>query len=313
MKFEQRKDLLGMKELDREEIDQILDTAIPMKDIIKRDIKKVPTLRGKAMVTIFYENSTRTRTSFELAGKYLSADTTNLAVSTSSVQKGESLKDTIKTIEMMGFDLMIMRHSMTGTPHYVARNTSMRVINAGDGANEHPTQALLDMYSIREKKGRLDGLKVAILGDILHSRVARSNIYGLAKYGCEIRVVGPSTLIPPGMERMGVKSYYSLDEAIKGVDVINVLRVQRERQEIGYFPSVEEYSDLYMLRTEHLLSAKDDVLVLHPGPMNRGVEISSEAADGTQSLINEQVTNGVAIRMALLFMMMGGSRDEIAN
>ena len=313
MKFEQRKDLLGMKELDREEIDQILDTAIPMKDIIRRDIKKVPTLRGKAMVTIFYENSTRTRTSFELAGKYLSADTTNLAVSTSSVQKGESLKDTIKTIEMMGFDLMIMRHSMTGTPHYVARNTSMRVINAGDGANEHPTQALLDMYSIREKKGRLDGLKVAILGDILHSRVARSNIYGLSKYGCEVRVVGPSTLIPPGMERMGVKAYYSLDEALNGVDVINVLRVQRERQEIGYFPSLEEYSDLYMLRTEHLLRAKDDVLVLHPGPMNRGVEISSEVADGTQSVINEQVTNGVAIRMALLFMMMGGSKDEIAN
>jgi len=313
VKFEQRKDLLGMKELDREEIDQILDTAIPMKDIIKRDIKKVPTLRGKAMVTIFYENSTRTRTSFELAGKYLSADTTNLAVSTSSVQKGESLKDTIKTIEMMGFDLMIMRHSMTGTPHYVARNTSMRVINAGDGANEHPTQALLDMYSIREKKGHLDGLKVAILGDILHSRVARSNIYGLSKYGCEVRVVGPSTLIPPGLEKMGVKAYYSLDEALNGVDVINVLRVQRERQEIGFFPSLNEYADLYMLRTEHLLRAKDDVLVLHPGPMNRGVEISSEVADGTQSLINEQVTNGVAIRMALLFMMMGGSKDEIAN
>ncbi|MGE5392013.1 MAG: aspartate carbamoyltransferase catalytic subunit [Deltaproteobacteria bacterium] len=313
MKFEQRKDLLGMKELEREEIDQILDTAIPMKDIIKRDIKKVPTLRGKAMVTIFYENSTRTRTSFELAGKYLSADTTNLAVSTSSVQKGESLKDTIKTIEMMGFDLMIMRHSMTGTPHYVARNTSMRVINAGDGANEHPTQALLDMYSIRERKGRLDGLKVAILGDILHSRVARSNIYGLSKYGCEVRVVGPSTLIPPGLEKMGVKAYYSLDEALNGVDVINVLRVQRERQEIGYFPSLDEYADLFMLRSEHLLRAKDDVLVLHPGPMNRGVEISSEVADGIQSVINEQVTNGVAIRMALLFMMMGGSKDEIAN
>lgn len=313
MKFEQRKDLLGMKELEREEIDQILDTAIPMKDIIKRDIKKVPTLRGKAMVTIFYENSTRTRTSFELAGKYLSADTTNLAVSTSSVQKGESLKDTIKTIEMMGFDLMIMRHSMTGTPHYVARNTSMRVINAGDGANEHPTQALLDMYSIREKKGRLDGLKVAILGDILHSRVARSNIYGLSKYGCEVRVVGPSTLIPPGLEKMGVKAYHSLDEALNGVDVINVLRVQRERQEIGYLPSLDEYSDLFMLRTEHLLRAKDDVLVLHPGPMNRGVEISSEVADGTQSVINEQVTNGVAIRMALLFLMMGGAKDEIAN
>lgn len=302
-----------MKELEREEIDQILDTAIPMKDIIKRDIKKVPTLRGKAMVTIFYENSTRTRTSFELAGKYLSADTTNLAVSTSSVQKGESLKDTIKTIEMMGFDLMIMRHSMTGTPHYVARNTSMRVINAGDGANEHPTQALLDMYSIREKKGRLDDLKVCILGDILHSRVARSNIYGLSKYGCEVRVVGPSTLIPPGLEKLGVKAYYSLDEALNGVDVINVLRVQRERQEIGYFPSIDEYSDLFMLRTEHLLRAKDDVLVLHPGPMNRGVEISSEVADGTQSLINEQVTNGVAVRMALLFLMMGGAKDEIAN
>lgn len=313
MKFEQRKDLLGMKELEREEIDQILDTAIPMKDIIGRDIKKVPTLRGKAMVTIFYENSTRTRTSFELAGKYLSADTTNLAVSTSSVQKGESLKDTIKTIEMMGFDLMIMRHSMTGTPHYVARNTSMRVINAGDGANEHPTQALLDMYSIREKKGHLDGLKVCILGDILHSRVARSNIYGLSKYDCDIRVVGPSTLIPPGLEKLGVKSYYSLDEALDGVDVINVLRVQRERQEIGYFPSLNEYSDLFMLRAEHLLRAKDDVLVLHPGPMNRGVEISSEVADGTYSVINEQVTNGVAIRMALLFMMMGGSKDEIAN
>lgn len=313
MKFEQRKDLLGMKELGREEIDQILDTAIPMKDIIGRDIKKVPTLRGKAMVTIFYENSTRTRTSFELAGKYLSADTTNLAVSTSSVQKGESLRDTIKTIEMMGFDLMIMRHSMTGTPHYVARNTSMRVINAGDGANEHPTQALLDMYSIREKKGRLDGLKICILGDILHSRVARSNIYGLSKYDCDIRVVGPSTLIPPGLEKLGVKSYYSLDEALDGADVINVLRVQRERQEIGYFPSLNEYSDLFMLRTEHLLRAKDDVLVLHPGPMNRGVEISSEIADGTYSLINEQVTNGVAVRMALLFMMMGGSKDEIAN
>lgn len=313
MKFEQRKDLLGMKELDREEIDQILDTAIPMKDIIKRDIKKVPTLRGKAMVTIFYENSTRTRTSFELAGKYLSADTTNLAVSTSSVQKGESLKDTIKTIEMMGFDLMVIRHSMTGTPHYVARNTSMRVINAGDGANEHPTQALLDMYSIREHKGRLDGLKVAILGDILHSRVARSNIYGLSKYDCEVRVVGPSTLIPPGLERLGVKSYYSLEEALDGVDVINVLRVQRERQEIGYFPSLDEYSDLYMLRPEHLLRAKDDVLVLHPGPMNRGVEISSVVADESHSVINEQVTNGVAVRMALLFMMMGGSRDEIAN
>lgn len=312
MKFE-RKDLLGIKDLSREEIQLILNTAVPMKDVIKRDIKKVPTLRGKAMVTVFYENSTRTRTSFEIAGKYLSADTVNLAVSTSSVQKGESLRDTIKTIEVMGFDLMVIRHAMSGTAHYAARNTSMRVINAGDGQHEHPTQALLDMYSILESKGTLEGLKVAIVGDILHSRVARSNIYGLTKFGCEVRVVGPSTLIPPEVERMGVKAYYNLDKALKDVDVINVLRIQRERQEAGLFPSLDEYSNLYMLAQRHLENAKEDVLVLHPGPMNRGVEISSEVAEGSHSLINEQVANGVAVRMALLFLMMGGSKDEIAG
>ncbi len=311
MRLEKRKDLLGLRDLEREEIEVILDTAVPMKDIIQRDIKKVPALRGKAMVTVFYENSTRTRTSFEIAGKYLSADTVNLAVSTSSVQKGESLRDTIKTIEVMGFDLMVIRHSMSGTPNYVARNTSMRVINAGDGTNEHPTQALLDMYSIREKKGTLEGLKVAIVGDILHSRVARSNIYGLSKFGCEIRVVGPSTLIPPEVEKMGVKSYYSLEEALDGVDVVNVLRVQRERQEIGLFPSLDEYANLYMVTPDKLKRASDDVLVLHPGPMNRGVEISSELADGSRACINNQVTNGVAVRMALLFLMMGGAKDEI--
>jgi len=311
--LESRKDLLGLRDLTREEIEFILDTAAPMKDIIKRDIKKVPTLRGKAMVTVFFEPSTRTRTSFEIAGKYLSADTVNLTVNTSSVQKGENLKDTIKTIEAMGFDLLVMRHSMSGTPHYVARNTSMRVINAGDGANEHPTQALLDMFSIREKKETLENLKVAIVGDILHSRVARSNIYGLSKFGCEIRVVGPSTLMPPEIEKLGVKNYYSLNEALDGVDVINVLRIQRERQQIGLFPSLDEYANLYMLTPEHLLRAKDDVLVLHPGPMNRGVEISSEIADSSVSVINEQVTNGVAVRMALLFLMMGGLRDEITN
>ncbi|MGR6835666.1 aspartate carbamoyltransferase catalytic subunit [Syntrophomonas erecta] len=309
----ERKDLLGLKDLSREEIEFILHTAVPMKDIIKRDIKKVPTLRGKAMVTVFYENSTRTRTSFEIAGKYLSADTVNLAVSTSSVQKGESLKDTIKTMEVMGFDLVVIRHSMSGTPHYVARNTSMAVINAGDGTNEHPTQALLDLFTIKQYKGTLEGLKVAIVGDILHSRVARSNIYGLSKFGCEIRVVGPSTLIPPGLDRLGVKSYYSMDQALKGVDVINVLRIQRERQQSGLFPSLDEYANLYMLRPEHLTRAKDDVLVLHPGPMNRGIEISSEIADFGPAVINEQVTNGVAVRMALLFLMMGGSRDEITN
>ncbi|MGI6421775.1 MAG: aspartate carbamoyltransferase catalytic subunit [Syntrophomonadaceae bacterium] len=312
MKFN-RKDLLGIRDLSREEIQLILDTAIPMKDVIKRDIKKVPTLRGKAMVTVFFENSTRTRTSFEIAGKYLSADTVNLGVSTSSVQKGESLRDTIKTLEVMGFDLVVMRHSMSGAPHYVARNTSMSVINAGDGQHEHPTQALLDMYSIRERKGTLEGLKVAIVGDILHSRVARSNIYGLSKFGCEIRVVGPSTLIPPEVEKMGVKVYYSLEQALKDVDVINVLRIQRERQKVGLFPSLDEYANMYMLSQRHLKYAKEDVLVLHPGPMNRGVEISSEVAEGPHSLINEQVTNGVAVRMALLFLMMGGLKDEIAD
>ncbi len=310
LKFE-HKDLLGMKQLSREEIELILDTAVPMKDVINRDIKKVPTLRGKAMVTVFYENSTRTRTSFEIAGKYLSADTVNLAVSTSSVQKGESLRDTIKTIEVMGFDLMVVRHSMSGTPHYIGRNTSMRVINAGDGTNEHPTQALLDMFSIREKKGTLEGLKVALIGDILHSRVARSNIYGLSKFGCDIRVVGPSTLIPPDIEKLGVKSYYNLDQAIDGADVINVLRIQRERQQTGLFPSLDEYANLYMLTPDKLKRANDDVMVLHPGPMNRGVEISSALADSTMAVINQQVTNGVAVRMALLFLMMGGSRDEI--
>ncbi|NMC27861.1 MAG: aspartate carbamoyltransferase catalytic subunit [Syntrophomonadaceae bacterium] len=309
----ERKDLLGIRDMSRDELDLILDTAGPMKDIIGRDLKKVPALRGKAMVTVFYENSTRTRTSFELAGKYLSADTVNLAVATSSVQKGESLRDTIKTIEVMGFDLIVIRHSMTGTPHYVARNTSMRVINAGDGTNEHPTQALLDMYTIREKKGTLEGLKVAIVGDILHSRVARSNIYGLSKYGCELRVIGPSTLMPAEIEKLGVKSYHNLDQALEGVDVVNVLRVQRERQQSGLFPSLDEYANLYMLSPARLRRAKEDVLVLHPGPMNRGVEISSSLADGAQSVINEQVTNGVAIRMALLFLMMGGTRDEITN
>jgi len=308
-----QKDLLGLKELSREDIESILDTAVPMKDIIKRDIKKVPTLRGKAMVTVFYENSTRTRTSFEIAGKYLSADTVNLAVSTSSVQKGESLKDTVKTIEVMGFDLMVIRHSMSGTPHYVSRNTNMSVINAGDGTNEHPTQALLDLYTIREKKGTLEGLKVAIVGDILHSRVARSNIYGLSNFGCEVRVVGPATLMPPGLEKMNVKSYHSLDAALKGVDVINILRIQKERQQTGLFPSMDEYANLYMLRPEHLQIAGEDVLVLHPGPMNRGIEISTQVAEGLNSVINEQVTNGVAVRMALLFLMMGGSKNEVIN
>ncbi len=313
MVFRQRKDLLGIEDLSKEEVTSILDVARPMKDVLSRDIKKVPTLRGKVVVTLFYEPSTRTRTSFELAGKYLSADTVNLAVSTSSVQKGESLKDTIKTIEAMGADVIIIRHSMSGVPHYVARNTKMRVINAGDGTHEHPTQALLDMFSIREKKGTLEGLKVAILGDILHSRVARSNIFGLKKFGCEIRVIGPSTLMPADIERMGVKKYFNIEEGLEGVDVINVLRIQRERQKEGLFPTLEEYSELYCLTKERLALARSDVLVLHPGPMNRGVEIAGDVADGSHSVIEEQVTNGVAVRMALLYLMMGGTSDEVSN
>ncbi|NLW43604.1 MAG: aspartate carbamoyltransferase catalytic subunit [Syntrophomonadaceae bacterium] len=307
MVFTHRKDLLGLADLSRDDIDTILDTAVPMKDVLTRDIKKVPTLRGKVICTVFYENSTRTRTSFELAGKYLSADTVNLAVSTSSVQKGESLKDTIKTIEAMGTDVMIIRHSMSGTPHYVARNTHMRVINAGDGAHEHPTQALLDMYSIREKKGSLEGLKVAIVGDIEHSRVARSNIIGLSKYGCEIRVVGPATLLPAEIEALGVKKYYDVEEALDGVDVVNVLRLQLERQKKGLFPSISEYSQRFCITHKRLSVAKKDVLVLHPGPMNRGVEIDSRVAESAISVVNEQVTNGVAVRMALLYLMMGGA------
>ncbi len=310
MLFQQRKDLLGLRDLKKEEIDLILDTAVPMKDVLKRDIKKVPTLRGKAVATVFYENSTRTRTSFEIAGKYLSADTSNLAVSTSSVQKGESLRDTMLTMEAMGVDIIIIRHSHSGAPHYVARNTSMRVVNAGDGTNEHPTQALLDMFTIREKKGSLEGLKIAIVGDVLHSRVARSNIFGLKHYGCEIRVAGPATLMPPEIEKMGVKSFNSIEEAIDGADVINVLRIQLERQQSGLFPSTNEFSNLYMLTPERLQLAHKDCLVLHPGPMNRGVEISSAIADGASAFINEQVTNGVAVRMAILYLMLGGTLQD---
>jgi len=308
------KDLLGLRNVSRETIELILNTAVPMKDIISRDIKKVPALRGKALCTVFYENSTRTRTSFEIAGKYLSADTVNLNVASSSVQKGESLKDTVKTLEAMGFDVMAMRHSENGAAAYAARQTKrMRIINAGDGINEHPTQALLDMFTIREKKGTLEGLKVVIVGDILHSRVARSDIFGLSKFGCEIRLVGPATLLPAEIEKLGVKVYNNLDQALVGADVVNVLRIQLERQKSGLFPSLDEYSSLYMLSPERLAKAAEDVIVLHPGPLNRGVEISSQVADGLKSMVTEQITNGVAVRMAVLFLMLGGTRDEITN
>jgi aspartate carbamoyltransferase catalytic subunit len=300
------KDLLGLKDITAEEIQLILDTAIPMKDIVLRPVKKVPTLRGKAVVNLFYENSTRTRTSFELAGKYMSADTINIAASSSSVAKGETLKDTGKTIEVMGADVVIMRHPAAGAPHILAKHLKASVINAGDGAHEHPTQGLLDMFTMKEKKGTLEGLKVAILGDVLHSRVARSNILGLTKMGAEVRVVGPSTLMPPEIEKLGVKVFYKLEEALKEVDVVNVLRIQLERQQKGLFPTIREYARLFGLNQERLKYAKPDVLVMHPGPMNRGVEIAPDVADGIHSSINEQVTNGVAVRMAILYLLTGG-------
>ncbi|MFZ5639638.1 MAG: aspartate carbamoyltransferase catalytic subunit [Bacillota bacterium] len=305
-----RKDLLGIKELSAEEISLILDTAEPMKEIIRRQIKKVPTLRGKAVINLFYEPSTRTRTSFELAGKYMSADTINIATSTSSVVKGETLKDTAKTIEVMGADVVVLRHAAAGAPHIIAKHVSASVINAGDGFHEHPTQALLDMYTMREKKGRLKGLTVTIVGDILHSRVARSNIWGLTKMGAEVRVVGPATLIPPGIEKTGAKVYYHLNEAITGADIVMVLRMQLERQQKGLFPTIREYARLYGVTRERLQLAKPGVLVMHPGPMNRGVEIAPDVADGVESLINEQVTNGVAVRMALLYLLAGGGNPH---
>ncbi|HBT47297.1 MAG TPA: aspartate carbamoyltransferase [Peptococcaceae bacterium] len=304
------KHLLGLKDLTAEEIELILDTAVPMKEIIQRDIKKVPTLRGKLVVTLFYEPSTRTRTSFELAAKYMGADTASIATSTSSITKGESLRDTAETLAAMGTDAVIIRHSAAGSPLLLTRYIQASVINGGDGMHEHPTQALLDLFTIREKKGTIRGLKVAILGDILHSRVARSNIWGLTKLGAEVRVVGPPTLIPPGIEKLGVKVFYRVEDALQGVDVINVLRIQRERQKRGLFPSLREYALLYELTPERLRLAKPDALVLHPGPMNRGVEISPAVADSLQSAVREQVTNGVAVRMALLYLLIGGGTQQ---
>jgi len=308
------KDLLGLRETSADEIELILKTAEPMKEIIGREIKKVPTLRGRTVINLFYENSTRTRTSFELAGKYMGADTVSLNVATSSVQKGESLRDTGKTIEVMGADVIIIRHSAAGAPHFLAKCVKARVINAGDGFHEHPTQALLDLFTINEKKGRIGGLVVAILGDILHSRVARSNIWGLTKLGAEVRVVGPSTLMAPDIASLGVKVFHRVEDAVAGADVINVLRLQLERQQKGLFPTIREYARLFGLNPARVKLAKPDVLVLHPGPMNRGVEISPEVADSLHSVINEQVTNGVAVRMALLYLLMGGgSGDEVAH
>lgn len=307
-------DLLGLREMDVSRILAILDTAREMKNIINRDIKKLPTLRGRAIVTLFYEPSTRTRTSFELAGKYLGADVVNITTAASSVLKGESLRDTLLTIEAMGVDAIVMRHSASGAAHLASQMVKPVIINAGDGAHEHPTQGLLDLFTIREKKHTLEGLKVAILGDILHSRVARSDIWGLKKLGAEIHVAGPATLMPVEIEQMGITVHHRVEEAIADADVINVLRIQRERQEKGLFPTAREYARIFGLNANRLAMAKPDALVLHPGPMNRGLEISHEVAYSDQSSIQEQVQNGVAIRMAALFLALtGGKSLETVN
>nr|HID58951.1 aspartate carbamoyltransferase catalytic subunit [Desulfobacterales bacterium] len=298
-----RKDILDMESLSVEEIEFILNTAESLKEISTRSIKKVPTLRGKTIVLFFYEPSTRTRTSFEVAAKRLSADTVSLSGSTSSMVKGETLFDTAKNLEAMNPDVIVIRHNASGVPHMLAKLVQSSIINAGDGMHAHPTQALLDLMTVKEKKGRLDGLRISIIGDIAHSRVARSNIVGFTKMGSEVILTGPPTMIPKGIERMGAKVTFDPDEAISNADVIMVLRIQKERQETFLFPSEREYARLYGLDRDSLSRAKDDVLIMHPGPLNRGVEISPEVADGPHSVILEQVANGVALRMALLYLV----------
>lgn len=302
----EHKDLLGTRELSREEILFILDTADSFRDISRRDIKKVPTLRGKTVITLFYEASTRTRISFELAAKRLSADAVNMTASTSSYVKGETLKDTGKNLQAMQPDVIIIRHNMPGAPHMLASILEASIVNAGDGAHEHPTQALLDLFTMRDKKGTIDGLKIAIIGDIAHSRVARSNIFALSKFDTELTVCGPPTMIPPHMEKLGVTVEYDMQKALIDKDVIMMLRIQKERGGISYIPSIREYSALYCLKEDHLSRAKKDVIIMHPGPMNRGTEISDAVADGPYSVILDQVENGVAVRMAILYLLLGG-------
>lgn len=298
-----RKDLLSISSLLPEEITLILEASEPFKDVSGREIKKVPALRGKTVVNLFFEPSTRTRTSFELAAKRLSADVINFSPDSSSVVKGETLLDTARNIESMQADIIVLRHSSPGAAEILARHVRSSVINAGDGWHEHPTQGLLDLFTIKEKKGRLRGLSVAIVGDVAHSRVARSDIYALTKMGAEVRVVGPPTMIPPFIERMGVKVFSSFDDALPGVDVIIMLRLQLERQGRSLFPSMREYAKLYGLSPERVLRTGTDLLVMHPGPINRGVEISHEVADSCQAAILDQVSNGVAVRMGLMYLL----------
>lgn len=299
------KDLLGIKELTNEEIYHILETASGFKDVLQRDIKKVPPLRGKTVVNLFFEPSTRTRISFELAAKRLTADVVNLSVTTSSVVKGETLKDTALTVKALGADFVVIRHSSAGVPHFLSRLLDISIINAGDGANEHPTQALLDLFTILSHKKKIKGLTIAIIGDIAHSRVARSNIYALTKLGAHVRVICPPTLMPAEIKKLGITVFDNMEEGLRKADVIMTLRLQLERQSKGFFPSLEEYFYLYGLTTERLRLARDNAIVMHPGPMNRGVEIESDIADGPQSVILEQVTNGLAVRMAVLYLLAG--------
>jgi aspartate carbamoyltransferase catalytic subunit len=299
------KDLIGIKELEPGGIKLILDTAAGFKDILGRDIKKVPALRGKTAVNLFYEPSTRTRTSFELAAKRLSTDVINFSVSTSSVVKGETLKDTALTIQALGADFIIVRHSSSGVANFLAKNLKASVVNAGDGTNEHPTQALLDLFTIKEIKGSIKGLEVVIVGDILHSRVAKSNIYALKKLGANVRLVGPPTLIPTYISELGIEIFSDINKGLKDADIIMIMRIQMERQGKGFFPTTDEYFKNWGLTEERISKADKDVVIMHPGPMNRGVEISSEVADGQKSVILEQVTNGLAIRMAVLYLLSG--------
>ena len=324
-----KKDILDIESLSSDEIRLILESAESFKEILGRDIKKVPTLRGKTVINLFFEASTRTRTSFEIAAKRLSADTINISASASSVQKGETLSDTVRNIEAMNSDVIIIRHPASGAPHFIAKRLKASVINAGDGSHEHPSQALLDLMTIKEKKGKIEGLKVAIIGDIAHSRVARSNIHGLTKMGAKVVLYGPKTLMPKGIEKIADKSPHppfdkgghrgdlmvasSMEEALSDADVIMMLRIQLERQGQSLFPSVREYSRFFGLNSKNISLAKGDAIIMHPGPMNRGVEISSEVADGSRSVILDQVNNGIAVRMALLYLLAGGHKDTVGS
>jgi aspartate carbamoyltransferase catalytic subunit len=311
MKQLDRKDLLGLEGMSADELNLILDTTASFKEIGERQVKKVPALRGKTVCNLFFEPSTRTRASFELAEKRLSADAVNVSVSTSSVVKGESLRDTAENLQAMKIDVIVIRHASSGAPHFLARLLDASIINAGDGAHEHPTQGLLDMFTLREKLGTLEGRKIVIVGDIAHSRVARSNIFGLTTLGAEVTVCGPPTMIPARVEDLGVAVEPDLRRAVDGADAVNVLRVQLERQNVSLFPSMEEYAALYGVNREVVEAMKPDAIIMHPGPMNRGIEISQDVADSDRAVILQQVTNGVAVRMAVLYLVCEGALRDV--